>query len=277
MTDHYQTNAVSVRKNRAEKPAPYVSRYQPQLEDALNRILNREDFSYDVNGDALYQHYRDSYTRMGKQAMEDTLGQAATLTGGYDNSYAQTVGQQVYGGYMQQLNDKIPELYSLALEQYNAEGDALYDQYGLLRDLEGADYSRYLDDMDWYAQEQTWEKEAAEADAEYQRWLAQFEEDKRQYEEDQKRKQDQLDSEKALAAAQLMAEAGDYSLLAAYYGLTPEQMALLQEQNVRYVYVEKEEEEKKEKKPKPSLPKDKNEDKGAGYPITSHPFAIAKK
>lgn len=272
MTGNYQTYAASVKKKREEKPAPYVSRYQPQLEDTLDRILNREDFSYDLNGDALYQHYRDSYTRMGRQAMEDTLGQAATLTGGYDNSYAQTVGQQVYGGYMQQLSDKIPQLYALALERYNAEGDALYDQYGLLQGLEDADYSRYLDDLDWYAREQDWAMEEAGADAAHQRWLAEFEESKRQYEQSLAQKQSQLDNEKALAAAQLMADAGDYSLLAAYYGLTPEQLALLNGGNG---YYGADEEEEEERPPKPPLPKPA--EKGTGVSIKNQIRPIAKK
>lgn len=259
MTGNNQTYTASVKKKREEKPAPYVSRYQPQLEAALDRILNREDFSYDLNGDALYQHYRDSYTRMGRQAMEDTVGQAATLTGGYDNSYAQTAGQQVYGGYMQQLNDKIPELYALAMDRYRAEGDALYDQYGLLQGLEAVDYGRYLDDLDWYRQEQNWAMEEAGADAEHQRWLAEFEQSKHQYEQSLQLKQEQQDNEKALAAAKLMADKGDYSLLAAYYGLSPEQLQLLRGDNGHYIYEnddeEEEEEERIQKPPLPSVPK----------------------
>jgi hypothetical protein len=105
--------------------------------------MNREKFSYDLNGDALYQQYKDQYMLGGQMAMQDTMGQAAAMTGGYGNSYAQGVGQQAYQGYLQQLNDKIPELYQLALDQYNREEDSLYKQYGLLNERVETDKSDY--------------------------------------------------------------------------------------------------------------------------------------
>ena len=134
----------------AAKPGEYQSSYQQQINDVLDKILNREKFSYDLNGDALYQQYKDQYTTQGKQAMMDTMGQAAALTGGYGNSYAQSVGQQTYQGYLQQLNDKVPELYQLALDKYNREGEDLYNQYGLYTDRENTEYGRHRDDVSDY-------------------------------------------------------------------------------------------------------------------------------
>lgn len=54
--------------------------------------------------------------------MQDTMGQAAALTGGYGNSYAQGVGQQAYQGYLQQLNDNVPQLQAQALQTYQVGG-----------------------------------------------------------------------------------------------------------------------------------------------------------
>ncbi len=134
------------------KPDAYQSTYQQQITDVLNKIMNREPFEYDLNGDALYQQYKDQYTTQGKMAMMDTMGQAAALTGGYGNSYAQNAGQQAYHGYLQQLNNKVPELYQLALDQYNRAGDELLSQYSLYSDRENTDYGRYRDDLaDYYA------------------------------------------------------------------------------------------------------------------------------
>ena len=133
------------------KPGAYQSTYQQQIDEVLNKILNREEFSYDLNGDALYQQYKDQYTAQGKQAMMDAMGQAAALTGGYGSSYAQGVGQQTYQGYLQQLNDKVPELYQLALEQYNRKGEDLLNQYSLYTDRENTEYNRHRDDVgDYY-------------------------------------------------------------------------------------------------------------------------------
>ena len=134
----------------ATAPGEYQSQYGTALNDALNKITNREKFSYNVNEDALYQQYKDKYIQQGKMAMQDTMGQAASLTGGYGNSYAQAVGQQAYQASLQNLNDVVPQLYSLALERYNQEGQNLKDNYALLYDRESQDYNRYRDTVSDY-------------------------------------------------------------------------------------------------------------------------------
>ena len=116
-----------------------------KLTDTMNAIENREKFSYDVNGDALYQQYKDQYANQGKMAMMDTMGQAAAMTGGYGNSYAQSVGQQAYQGYLQQLTDKIPELYQMALDKYNSEGDELYNRLSSYGSLYSTEYGEHRD------------------------------------------------------------------------------------------------------------------------------------
>ena len=137
----------------AAQPGAYQSQWQGQIDSIINRILNREKFTYDVNSDALYQQYAEQYQRLGKIAMQDTMGQAAAMTGGYGNSYASTVGNQAYQNYLSQLNDKIPELYKLALDKYQLEGQEMYNQYGLLSDQEAQDYGRYRDSYaDWLAE-----------------------------------------------------------------------------------------------------------------------------
>ena len=124
----------------------YLPKRQAQSsEDILDRILNRADFSYDLGGDALYQQYKDQYMQQGKLAMQDTMGQAAALTGGYGNSYAQTVGQQAYDQYLGRLNEVVPELYSLARSRYTQEGNDLWNLYNAFADREAQDYSREID------------------------------------------------------------------------------------------------------------------------------------
>ena len=139
--------------HNANKPGEYNSQWRSQLDELMNNIMNREDFSYNFNEDALYQQYKDKYIQQGKMAMADTMGQAAAMTGGYGNSYAQSVGQQAYQGQLDNLNDVIPELYQIALEQYNREGQDMYNQYGMLADRENLDYSRYRDTVSDYLTE----------------------------------------------------------------------------------------------------------------------------
>lgn len=128
----------------AQKPGAYQSEYQPQLKDLADQIINRKDFQFDLNGDALYNQYKDRYVGLGQQAMMDTMGMASKMTGGYGNSYAQLAGQQAYHGYLQGLNDKVPELYQLALDRYNQQGQDMMNRYGLLNNQEQQAYDRYL-------------------------------------------------------------------------------------------------------------------------------------
>lgn len=139
-----------LQQQASQKPGEYQSNWQAQLNETLDKILNREKFSYDLNGDALYQQYKDQYTTQGQMAMMDTMGQASAMTGGYGNSYAQSVGQQTYQGYLQQLNDKVPELYQLALNKYNQEEQSLYDRASLLAQQDEQDYGRYRDSVSDY-------------------------------------------------------------------------------------------------------------------------------
>ena len=134
----------------AQKPAGYQSQWQTQLNDTINKITNRDKFSYDVNGDALYQQYKDKYIQQGKLAMQDTMGQAAAMTGGYGNSYAATAGNQAYQAHLNNLNDVVPELYQMAYNRYQDEGQELYNQYSLFADRDNTDYGRYRDTVsDW--------------------------------------------------------------------------------------------------------------------------------
>lgn len=152
-SDAVRAAKTNLEQQLAQKPGAYQSQWQNSLNEAMNKILNREKFNYDLNGDALYNQYKDRYVQQGKQAMQDTIGSASALTGGYGNSWAQSAGQQAYHGYLQGLNDKVPELYQMALDKYNMEGQDLLNRYGLLSDREGQDYGRYRDALSDYLTE----------------------------------------------------------------------------------------------------------------------------
>lgn len=134
----------------AQKPADYQSAYSPQLNDIYNKIMNRGEFKYDLNGDALYQQYKDQYMRQGQQAMMDTMGQAAALTGGYGSSYASTAGNQAYQQYLTQLNSIVPQLYDKAAARYDQAGSNLLNQYNVAQTADSADYQKYQDALSQY-------------------------------------------------------------------------------------------------------------------------------
>ena len=180
-----ESDSVKKFRDQMEKQPAYKSQWQPQIKDTMNSILNRKDFQYDVNGDALYQQYKDRYVNLGQQAMMDTMGQAAKLTGGYGNSNAQMVGQQAYQGYLQGLTDKIPELAQLAYQRYAQQGQDLYQKYGLLNSQEQADYNRWTGDRDWiynmYNTERGFDYGQYRDAVGDDQWKAQFDEDLRRF------------------------------------------------------------------------------------------------
>lgn len=115
-----------------KKKQLYGGSYDEQIRDTAQQIQNRPAFSYDLDGDALYQQYKDRYTQNAKLGMKDTMGQAAALTGGYGNSYAQGVGQQRYDETMRGLTDMIPTLEQSAYQRWRDQGTDLQNRYSML-------------------------------------------------------------------------------------------------------------------------------------------------
>lgn len=110
--------------------------------ETMDFLNNRPDFSFDVEGDALYKMYADKYINQGNMAMRDAMGQASALTGGYGNSYAATVGNQAYQASMQELTSVIPELYEVAYNRYQQDTENAYDKLSALN----ADYAMHTQD-----------------------------------------------------------------------------------------------------------------------------------
>lgn len=122
--------------------------YTNQLQEAMDKILKREKFSYDVDTDPLFQQALASAMGSGKQAMQDTIGQASALTGGYGSSYATTAGNQAYNAYIQDAYDNLPQYYQMAREAYEAEGDELYRQYSMFSTEDEKEYNRNITAFD---------------------------------------------------------------------------------------------------------------------------------
>lgn len=134
----------------ASRPQGYNSKYGTALDNILAQIQNPKDFKYDFNGDELFKQYADQYTQKGRQASMNAMGQAAALTGGYGNSYAQQVGNQAYDQYLLDLYDKGLELRDRAYQQYKDQRADLYNQYGAISNQDNTEYGRYRDTVgDW--------------------------------------------------------------------------------------------------------------------------------
>mgnify|MGYP002727986995 FL=1 len=186
----------------AMQPEDYTSGFEARLQELYDQIAGREAFSYDPEEDEMYKRYARLYAAQGAAAMEDTMGQAAALTGGYGSSYAQAVGQQAYDRYLGELASLVPELRQAALAEYTQEGKALTDRYGLLRQQESAAYDRWQDTV---AQ---WQKALAQAQSEYDDTAAQ---DAKSYQTILKHYQDKAEQERKLSAGGAKLEESGYT------------------------------------------------------------------
>ena len=176
----------------AAKPGEYTSKWQQQLDAAMDKILNREAFSYDLNGDALYRQHTDRAGKNGRLAMMDTMGQAAAMTGGYGSSYAQSAGQQAYQKQMDTLTDQAAQLYDRARQDYDRQGQTDRDRYDILRQRENSSYNQYKQGLSsWETENQRlWDRYDSLRQQEYQaqrdliedqQWQAEFDEAHRQF------------------------------------------------------------------------------------------------
>lgn len=124
--------------------------YGDVYKNAANAYNNRKAFSYDLNGDALYQQYKDKYINQGRLAMADTIGQASAMTGGYGSSYATTAGSQAYQSHLQNLNDIVPQLYEMAYNRYTQEGQDLLNKFNMASQMYATEYGEHMDKTNLY-------------------------------------------------------------------------------------------------------------------------------
>lgn len=162
-----QTALDDLNAHLSAKPEQPESAWEGYLRDYGQALLDREDFAYDVNEDALYQQLQDQYTAQGRLAMLDTMAQAQQMNGGYGSSYAQSAGQQAYNGYMQSLTERIPQLYQLARDNYDAQGQALLDKLSLAAQMDEREYDRYTDALGRWLTERGYLRDVYEAQRDY--------------------------------------------------------------------------------------------------------------
>ncbi len=145
--DQYYQQAMAALQSVNDSRPTYNPSYDAQILNIYNQIVNRDPFEYDLDSDMLYQQYKKQYTDLGNLAMQDTMGQAAGLTGGYGSTYGQAVGQQQYNAYLQRLNDRVPELYDRAYAAWRDQGNDMLQQYSMLSQLRDNEYGRYQDEL----------------------------------------------------------------------------------------------------------------------------------
>lgn len=135
-------DALNLTNSLLEKVNSGKTSYSDKVAGMIDQIANREKFSYDPNTDTLFQNSLASAIRNGQSAMQDTLGNAAGLTGGYGSTYATSAANQAYNNYLQGAYDNLPEFYNTAFNTYNQETQDLYNKLGMYNDADATEYNR---------------------------------------------------------------------------------------------------------------------------------------
>jgi hypothetical protein len=169
----------------------YENRYDEQLQDMLDKLLNREDFTYDPETDQLYSQYKKQYNREGDRATAEALGAAAAASGGIPSSYAATAAAQAGNYFASQLTDKIPDLYELAYNKYLSDYNMDLTDLDAVRAAEASDYEKYLTDLSQWN---------ADREFEYGKLLDEI-------------NSQTMERQEAIDRANMAAEYGDFSLL----------------------------------------------------------------
>lgn len=205
--------------------------YTDQISSLIDQIMNRDAFSYNPDDDMLFQTALASAMDSGKIAMQDTMGQAAALTGGYGSTYATAAANGAYNQYIQDAYAQLPEYYQMAMEAYNLEGDQMLSNLGVLTDADAREYERMYNA--WSANYQT----AADMySRDFNEWSADVAQAQNavgiQYDAAVQRNNQQIS---AFNAAQEYAE----SLYAQEYGQWQDEVSLLMEQQeAEYEYTQ---------------------------------------
>lgn len=217
-----QTNATLAQLNSGK------TTYVDQIKQMIKDIQSRDPFSYDLSNDTLFQQSLASAMASGKTAMQDTMGQAAALTGGYGSTYATAAANQQYNAFIEDAYNNLPEYYQLALDAYRMQGEDMYNQLAMMTEadanefdrlyntfnanasyaqqLYGNEYGEYIDSLnnEWREKEYDLSKEQYASDLEFK--YASMAQDKEMYESDLKYKYDALAQDQAQFDAQMAAK-----------------------------------------------------------------------
>lgn len=168
---------------------------QGDLDGATDKMVNRQEWSYNPDTDPYWQAAKKQYLREGNRAMQDTMGNYAGMTGGMPSTAAISAANQASNYYNSQLTDKLGEYMNQDYQRYIDSVGLDFDTLSALkslRDTERADYdadrnygySQWTDNLAYRD-----EREQADYDRKWNEDARTYERDKyeREYRDDQLR------------------------------------------------------------------------------------------
>lgn len=136
--------------------------------DALDAVVNQEEFAYDHRQDPLYGATRKSMLREGDRAAADTMAELSARTGGVASSYGVRAALDAGNQYNQELNAAIPGLRKTAYQEYLGDFEGKLQGLGALQADRDFDYQKWL--QDYQLQEAARQQEFENALAMYEKY-----------------------------------------------------------------------------------------------------------
>lgn len=158
------------RKNKAEqeeqewnanRPADYVS----QNKEAMDALTGEIGSGYDGSELAkAYQQYRDQTADTAAAAADNTRANAAALSGGYGNSWADSLAAQGQGAATANVDAALTALRSRALSEYKNRQSGLVEALSGMGNTEALDRSAYGSNLsNWYNRQSFLSNQSAQA------------------------------------------------------------------------------------------------------------------
>lgn len=158
------------RKNKAEqeeqewnanRPADYVS----QNKEAMDALTGEIGSGYDGSELAkAYQQYRDQTADAAAAAADNTRANAAALSSGYGNSWADSLGAQGQGAATANVDAALTALRSRALNEYKNRQSGLVEALSGMGNTEALDRSAYGSNLsNWYDRQNFLANQSAQA------------------------------------------------------------------------------------------------------------------
>lgn len=158
------------RKNKAEqeeqewnanRPADYVS----QNKEAMDALTGEIGSGYDGSELAkAYQQYRDQTADAAAAAADNTRANAAALSSGYGNSWADSLGAQGQGAATANVDAALTALRSRALSEYKNRQSGLVEALSGMGNTEALDRSAYGSNLsNWYNRQNFLSNQSAQA------------------------------------------------------------------------------------------------------------------
>lgn len=171
-----ETRAGIIGMDGAEKLRE--EKYGKSEKEALNKVTDREEFSYDTEDDPAFKTYRDIYEEEAEKAYRRVLNDNNTSVTGASNVVLAEAMEAQYAE-LRKLAQMVPELYENAYDRYLDEGEANRKDLETITKLADGFYERmYEQNLD--ATDRLNDAGKAERE-EKQRWWENAQDEKKAY------------------------------------------------------------------------------------------------